>query len=511
MLPELIAGLGVRPADPKLPLEIRICDLTDDSRTVVPGSLFIARKGTKTDGGRFVADAVASGAVAVVSDDPLIAAPASTPLLLAQPGALAESTARMAERFYGDPTTGLVVIGVTGTKGKTTTAHLIHQILNSSGVRCGLIGTVVVDDGTEVAPATLTTPPAAELSRTFARMLDAGCRAAAMEVSSHALDQGRVAAVRFSIGVFTNLSGDHLDYHATMERYARAKARLFEVLPPSGAGIVNADDPGAAEVVGRCGAPLLRCSLHGGGACPTGGCRACVASSDRSGTIATFAGPWGEFGARLLLIGRHNVMNALQAIAACWAAGLGPEQLKAGVERAASPPGRLEPVTAEDAPFSVLVDYAHTDDAIRKALEAVRPLVGAGGAGGRLRIVFGCGGDRDRTKRPRMGAAAIELADVVYVTSDNPRSEDPGAIIREILSGVDGSQRHRLHIEPDRRAAIERAIEDASAGDIVVIAGKGHETYQILPDGRGGTMSIAFDDREEARRALERRGPGARP
>ncbi len=510
MLPELIAGLGVRPADPRraVSVSVRVCDLTDDSRTVVPGSLFIARKGTKADGRLFVNDALAAGAVAILTDDPglRLPEPAAAALLVAtDPPGLAQTAARMAERFYGDPTGGLTLIGITGTKGKTTTAHLIHQVLNAAGTRCGLIGTVVVDDGVEVAPATLTTPPATELSRTFNRMLDAGCRAAAMEVSSHALDQGRVAALRFTVGVFTNLSGDHLDYHGTMDRYAAAKARLFRTLPPEGTAIVNAEDPLTGTMLEGCRASVLRCSvsdrpLESG--CPTSCCRVSVASVSMSGSEATFVGPWGVFDARLRLIGRHNVMNALQALAACWAAGVEGDDLKRAIEHAAPPPGRFEPVTSPGDAFAVLVDYAHTDDAIRKALSALRPLVPDGG---RLRIVLGCGGDRDRTKRPRMGAAAVELADDVYVTSDNPRTERPEAIIDEIMTGIPASRREHLRVDPDRRAAITKAVDDADAGDIVLIAGKGHETYQILPDTRGGTITIDFDDREEARRALTAR------
>lgn len=515
MLPELIAGLGVRPADPaRASNPLRICDLTDDSRTVVPGSLFIARQGAKSDGRRFVGDAVRAGAVAVLTDDPGIAVPDRAALLLAEAGSLPTATARLAERFYGDPTAQLTLIGITGTKGKTTTAHLVHQILNASGTRTGLVGTVMIDDGVEVAPATLTTPPATELSRTFGRMLDAGCRAAVMEVSSHALDQARVAGLRFGIGVFTNLSGDHLDYHGTMERYAAAKARLFSMLPREGTAVVNAEDGAAGGMIERCGASILRCFVvervgagTGRSGCPTGCCRGSVVSGGMAGTDAVFVGPWGEFGARLRLIGRHNVMNALQAMAACWAAGVGADGLKEGIERAVPPPGRFEPVTSGADSFAVLVDYAHTDDAIRKALAALRPLVREGG---RLRIVFGCGGDRDRTKRSRMGAAAAELADRVYVTSDNPRTEEPRAIISEILGGIDGARRERVVVEPDRRAAIRMAIGEAGPGDIVLIAGKGHERYQIVRAAGGrdagpGTATIAFDDREEARAALATR------
>ncbi|MFM9995581.1 MAG: UDP-N-acetylmuramoyl-L-alanyl-D-glutamate--2,6-diaminopimelate ligase [Phycisphaerales bacterium] len=511
-LSELIAGLGVRPVDPAA-AGLRVCDLTDDSRTVVPGSLFIARRGTKADGRAFIKDAVAAGAVAVLTDDASVRLPDRAPavLLLADPGTLPRAAARMAERFHGDPTSGLTLIGVTGTKGKTTTAHLIHRVLNASGTRCGLIGTVVVDDGVEVAPATLTTPPATELSRTFARMLEAGCRAAVMEVSSHALDQGRVAGLRFQVGVFTNLSGDHLDYHGTMENYARAKAQLFAMLPAEGAAVINAEDPAAETMVGACRASVIRCSIRErGDDCRVlpDRCCASVDAADMGGTRGAFRGPWGEFDADLRLVGRHNVMNALQAVAACWSAGVEADDLRPAIARAEAPPGRLEPVTGPDDPFTVFVDYAHTDDAIRKTLEALRPLVPRAG---RLRIVFGCGGDRDRTKRPRMGAAASELADDVYLTSDNPRTEDPAAIIAEVLAGIDPTRRAAVVIEPDRREATRRAVSDVRPGDILLIAGKGHETYQVLPDGRGGTRTIEFDDRAVARDALRTRRSTAAP
>lgn len=491
----LVQGLGVRLVGVGAE-SVRVCDITDDSRTAQPGSLFIARRGTKSDGRRFVEDAVRAGAVAVLTDDETLSAGGAAVVVAAD---VPRTAARMAERFYGDPSSKLTLIGVTGTNGKTTIAHLVHQILNGAGERCGLIGTVEVDDGVSVGPAQLTTPPATELSRTFGVMVEAGCEAAVMEVSSHALHQGRVAALSFDVAVFTNLTGDHLDYHGTMEAYAAAKAGLFAMLPEAGTAIVNAADPWTGRLLRDCRAGVLRCSVDGA----AGECVATVSSMTMAGTSASFAGPWGRFDASMRLVGPHNVMNALQALAACYAAGASAADLRRGIEAAAPPPGRLEPVTEPDDPFAVLVDYAHTDDALRKVLAAVRPMVHPPG---RLIVVFGCGGDRDRTKRPRMAAAAVELADVVVVTSDNPRTERPSAIIDEILSGVPGEERHRVSVDADRRRAIRRAVGMARPGDVVVIAGKGHETYQILPDGRGGTETIHFDDREEAREALAMRG-----
>lgn len=512
----LMEGLKARAAGGPSPESVRICDITDDSRTVVPGSLFIARAGTKADGRKFIPDALAAGAAAVLTDDPGVKLPPKITLVVADDVPIV--SAQMSERFYGSPSSKLDLIGVTGTNGKTTTAHLIHQILNGTGVRCGLIGTVVIDDGVEVAPATLTTPPASELSRTFARMVETQCKAAVMESSSHALDQSRVAALHYDIAIFTNLTGDHLDYHKTMDAYAAAKAKLFEMLPGDGWAVVNAEDAAAPRMLRDCKARVLRCSIQDG-TVPRqavswsnrdAGHQECVAtirSMTMNGTRILMSGPWGKFEMTTRLIGRHNVMNALQAVAACYAGGVQAGALERQLSVAVAPPGRLEPVTASGDPFAVLVDYAHTDDAMRKVLETLAPLVHDRGkpGGGRLSIVFGCGGDRDKTKRPRMGSAAVELADLVYITSDNPRTERPSDIISEILEGVDDSHRSKVTVDADRRHAIHRAIEDARPGDILLIAGKGHEPYQIVSDGRGGTITHHFDDREVARAALTER------
>ncbi len=510
MLADLIAGLNIRTAAAGA---IRICDITDDSRTVVTGSLFIARTGQKADGREFVRAALDAGAVAVLTDDRSLRLPegSGAALLLAGTG-VELAAAQIAERFYGSASGRLTLIGVTGTNGKTTTAHLIHQILNRCGVRCGLMGTVLIDDGAEIAPSILTTPPATELSRTFGVMVDSGCRAAVMEVSSHALDQERPAALAFKIGVFTNLTGDHLDYHGTMEKYADAKAKLFAMLPENGLAIVNADDRASARMIRDCRAPVLRCTIGAavGRKVKAGECRASIRAMTMAGTRAAFAGPWGAITCLLPLVGRHNVMNALQAAAACHGAGVKTADIAEALEHAAAPPGRLEVVTGARHPYSVLVDYAHTDDALRQVLGAIRPLMDKGGT---LRVVFGCGGDRDRTKRARMGAAAAELADAVYITSDNPRTEEPSAIIDEIIAGVPARQRRGTVVDADRRSAIARAIADARAGDVVLIAGKGHETDQILSDGKGGTIRTHFDDREVARELLapvKRARPGAR-
>ncbi len=500
-LGELIRDLPVHAiGDAAAAADVRICDITEDSRTVMPGSLFVARVGEKSDGRAFVADAIAAGATAILSDRPVDAGPVCS--LVSSDVALA--TAMLAERFYGNPSKMLKLIGVTGTNGKTTIAYLIHQLLNASKVRCGLISTVCIDDGRGRSDSMLTTPPALEISQALATMVESGCTAAVMEVSSHALEQKRVAALSFDIGIFTNLTGDHLDYHKTMDAYAAAKSTLFRMLGPEGLAIVNADDPASERMVTGCRSRVLRCTA---GARGDAECRVVAGPATFAGTDAALVGPWGRVESTIPLVGAHNLMNTLESVAAVTALGVAPAQVARALTLVQAPPGRLEPVVAGgiDAGFSIFVDYAHTDDALANVLRTVRPLLDAGGtARGRLIVVFGCGGDRDRSKRPRMARVACELADVVVVTSDNPRTEDAQAIIRDILAGMEpGSP--PAHVDADRRAAIAWAVDHAERGDIVVIAGKGHETYQLLPDGRGGIHRTDFDDRLVARAALERR------
>ena len=513
LLAELISGLEVQALGEDAG-KVRICDLTDDSRTVLPGSLFIARSGTQSDGHKYIPEAIRAGAVAVLTDrdDPALARALEVPVVVARD--LPRAMARMAERFYSEPTSKLKLIGITGTNGKTTTAHLVHQIFNGVGIRCGLIGTVMIDDGSAVGPASLTTPPSTELSRTFATMVETACKAAVMEVSSHALQQGRASALSFDVGVFTNLTGDHLDYHGTMEAYAEAKAMLFAMLPASAWAIVNAEDGWSARMLRDCRARVIRCRVESApprshppaaGSAPPGEAVATIRSMTMTGARVLFAGPWGAFETGLRLLGRHNVMNALQAVCASWAAGVPAEALERQIRTAKPPPGRLEPVTGPGDAFGVLVDYAHTDDALRKVLSALLPLVKDRAEPGRLIVIFGCGGDRDRTKRPRMGAAAAELADHVVVTSDNPRTERPSDIIDQILAGIPGDLRERVSVDVDRRHAIFKGVQMARPGDLVLIAGKGHEREQILPDGAGGTIKHQFDDCETARAALAER------
>jgi UDP-N-acetylmuramoyl-L-alanyl-D-glutamate--2,6-diaminopimelate ligase len=517
LLSNLISSIATRtPIHPKGPTDcVRICDLTEDSRTVVPGSLFVARGGLKSDGKQFVHDAIAAGAVAILTEDTSLDIP-DVPVIACSDVLLASALA--AEVFYGRPSSSLSLVGVTGTNGKTTTTHLLWRLLNSVRRRTGLIGTVMIDDGREVAPAAMTTPPAIEISRTLATMIECGCSAAAMEVSSHSLDQRRVDALDFKVGVFTNLTGDHLDYHKSMDLYAQAKSRLFELLPSTGIAVINGHDPYADLMVKHSKARVVRCWL-GHEIRPGDHVTVQVTDASIRGLSLTLNGPWGQIGGHVPLIGDYNAMNVLQAVTCAWALGVPTDLLQQSLSALDTPPGRLERVSDDDCDITLFVDYAHSDDALANVLTAIgRVIPGRAGSAvrstagsdrtrqsGRLWVVFGCGGDRDRTKRPRMGRVASELADVAIVTSDNPRTERPGQIIDEILDGVPTHQRSKITVQADRGRAIRYAAENAQPGDIIVVAGKGHETVQILSDGHGGTIYTAFDDRQVAREALTAR------
>jgi len=456
-------------------------ELAYDSRKVEPGTLFFCVVGEKVDGHEFGARAVEEGAVALVVEREL------TDLEVAQvvvPDSRA-AMAPLAARFWEDPTARLQVVGVTGTNGKTTTAFLVREILQAADIYCGLLGTVKQIVGGVEKEVVRTTPEALELQKTFRQMLDGGDEACAMEVSSHALTLHRADAIHFEVAVFTNLTQDHLDFHADMEDYFLAKRKLFEAGPE--VAIVNVDDP-----YGRRLAKEFECltfSAEG-------------AEADYSASEIEFDASGASFsvgGMRLRtgLPGHFNVANALGAFAVAEAMGVGSEIAVAGLARAARVPGRFEPID-EGQGFSVLVDYAHTPDSLENVLRAARRLTK-----GRLISVFGAGGDRDRDKRPKMGRAGAELSDLAVITSDNPRSEDPEAIVAEVAAGADGAA--ELEIVVDRREAIALALGCAKPGDTVVIAGKGHEQGQEFEDGR----KIPFDDREVAREELGKLGSPA--
>lgn len=492
-LHELIDGLPIEAV--AAPAGVRVGDLTEDSRTVLPGSMFIARPGLSSDGRRYINQAIDDGAVAILTDPETARSLVAAGVAVLASDDLPLACALLAERFFGNPSAGLRLAGVTGTNGKTTVAHMVHGLLNAAGHRCGLIGTVTIDDGREVAHAEMTTLPAIELSRTLASMVEHGCTCAVMEVSSHALDQRRAAGLSFDAGVFTTLGSDHLDYHGTLESYAAAKARLFELLPESAVAIVNADDPAHERMLERCRSGVVRCSKSAGDAT--------VRITERSidGITVAIEGPFGSLAADVPMTGDHNAMNLLQAACVAHALGASGQELRASIGSATPPPGRLEPVrVADESDISVFVDFAHTPDALQSTLSALRESIRVSARRGRLCVVFGCGGDRDTTKRPVMGDIAARLADRVVLTSDNPRSERPSEIISQIIAGMPPAGREAVLVHAERERAIEAAIVDAQPGDVVVIAGKGHERRQISAEG-----VRAFDDRQQAADALRRR------
>jgi len=485
----LIDGLPVRlmQGDPT----IEIVSVVDDSRRVQPGCLFIARVGTRTNGARFIDDALARGAVAVLMDAAQPTVDRSMAAWLTATD-LRTVSLQLADRLHGEPARRLTLLGVTGTNGKSTTAWLMHQMLQAAGHQAGLVSTTVIDNGASRSLATMTTPGAIELRSIMGSMVENGCTHAVIEVSSHAIDQGRVEGLDFAAAVFTNLSGDHLDYHKSMDAYAATKARWFEQLQPSATAVVNMDDWASARMTRECRANIVRCSMSD----RTAQFHAAILAKSTGGTEVEWRGSWGSRVVHTPLVGAHNIMNLLQAAAACDSINIGADAIERAATNAKAPPGRLEPVTTSEHDFTVLVDYSHTDGALDIVLSELRPLVSAGSS---LRTLFGCGGDRDTTKRPRMAQAALRHSDQVIITSDNPRSEEPRAIIDQILGGVEASQRDRVIVEPDRAKAIEVAIQSCRHGDVLVIAGKGHETYQIV-----GSVTRPFDDRVVAAQAIEK-------
>lgn len=461
----------------------RVLGVTADSRAVKAGWVFVCLKGARYDGHAFVPKAVRDGAVAVVAERPLRC---TAPLFVVRD--TRRALAALSAWAWGYPSSGLDILGITGTSGKTTTAYMVEAILRAAGRRPALFGTVAYRFGDRRFPSNHTTAEAPDLQKVISRVRRAGADAVVMEVSSHALDQHRVEGVAFRVGAFTNLSREHLDYHRTMRAYRDAKTRLFAGLPAAtrgGAAVVNLDDPAGRLVTGGTSARILGVSRTS----RTGAwLSASAVVATRHGTGFVLREGKRRLSVRLRLLGDYNVDNALVASGVARALGVELEGVRAGLQKLASVPGRFQPVPLP-APFTVVVDYAHKPDALSRVLASARDLRPR-----RLLCVFGCGGNRDRGKRPVMGAIATSRADFTWVTSDNPRDEAPEAIIREIVRGVRRGGRHA--VEPDRRRAIGAALAAARPGDLLVIAGKGHEQYQLVRGRR-----LPFDDARVARAA----------
>jgi len=489
----------VRPMKAEVPGELEIQGLHYDSRSVRPGGLFFALRGGAADGHRFIEAAVNAGAAAVVVEDAGVV-PVGVPYL--QVADARQAMAAMADLFYGRPTAGIPVVGITGTNGKTTTTYLIEGVLAQAGIPAAVLGTVSYRFGSTVLPAQHTTPESVELQQVLRELVDMGAKGAVMEVSSHALHQHRVDSCRFSVGIFTNLTRDHLDYHHDMESYYTTKERLFSELLPAGTGraVANIDDPYGERIARAANCPVIRYGLSAGADVSA---RNPVFSID--GIVAEIVTPAGDFRLNSRLMGQFNLSNLLAAVATGIAMNIPLEVIRAGLESHIPVPGRLERVE-NGRGVALLVDYAHTGDALENVLKTIVQV-------GPKRVItlFGCGGDRDRGKRPIMGEIAVRYSDLAIITSDNPRTEEPEAIIADIKSGLQqvtvpeftladlqsGIPGKGYVTVVDRREAIRLAVRLSAPGDIVVLAGKGHEDYQIV-----GKVKHHFDDREEAAAAF---------
>jgi len=482
--------------------DTNVTAVTYDSRQAGPGAVFVALRGVNADGASFALEAITRGAVAVVSE---VSAPRDVTRPWIQVPDARLSLATLAATLYHHPSEELTLVGITGTNGKTTTSYLLTSIFEAAGIRCGRIGTVGYRIGSREFEAARTTPEAPELQRMLREMVTDGCGACVMEVSSHALTLRRADRLHFAAAIFTNLTRDHLDFHRDMEAYFIAKRRLAELLPESGIAVTNVDDRRGREF-----AAAARHAVTYAIDAPAD-VRPGPLKFSLDGLAFDVRTPRGTLRVTSPLVGRPNAYNILAAVAAAMALDVPFSAIEKGVAQLSDVPGRFQVVSGPADDVRVVVDYAHTDDALKNLLETARPL-----AAGRVVTVFGCGGDRDRSKRPLMGAVAARLSDLVIITSDNPRSEDPDRIIDEVKRGIvlpadrtsAGARAPRstpyLAIS-DRKAAIERAIRDAAPGDLVLIAGKGHEKYQVI-----GERTLPFDDVEVARAALGRRRAGSR-
>ncbi len=466
--------------------DVLIEGLSDDSRNIKKGFLFICHAGFKSDGYSYVKNALDNGAVAILTDKELGGLPATVVKVADSNTAMQ----KLAPHFFDYPSHKMAIIGVTGTNGKTTVTHMLRQIFAAAGHMTGVIGTIHAMSGEREIPVKNTTPDVMELQTLLAQMYNDGVKYIFMEVSSHALSLERVAGCEFDIAVLTNITQDHLDFHKTFEAYVGAKTLLFSRLENNrikkGAkAVINTDDPSAAAIMAATGVPVVTYGLKAGNdVFPL------KTNLQAKGMKLLLSTPGGELDLSIATTGHFNVYNVMAAVSAAWAAGIAPETIQSGLNAFTAVPGRFELVESGQ-PFTVIVDYAHTPDGLENVLTSARQI-----AQNKLIAVFGCGGDRDKTKRPLMGSIAARLSDHVFITSDNPRSEVPENIIENIKTGVPDKENYTTIV--DRRSAIESALAEAGAGDVVVIAGKGHETYQILKD-----RTIDFDDRQVARDYLK--------
>ena len=471
------------------PLDREVAGITYDSRRVTPGMVFVAIPGQRVDGHEFISMAIERGASAVICERSRLVPGRVTRIEVPD---VREAMACAARSYYQHPSEKWKVIGVTGTNGKTTVAFMIKAVLEAAGIKTGLMGTVRYEIGDRVIPAQRTTPESIEVQQMLSQMLKADCQACVMEVSSHALDQKRVHGVEFDVGIFTNLTRDHLDYHGTMENYFSSKKKLFTSLGQGskhGASIINIDDTYGARLVDEISGVEVQLTYGFG---ETARLRATKIELNADGSRFVIETPDRKFAVRLPLIGRHNIYNALAAVGACLSLGIDVVKIQAALNALPPVSGRLEKVSAGQ-PFGVFVDYAHTDDALKNVLGTLREITK-----GRVLLAFGCGGNRDSGKRAKMGKVAAELADYSIITSDNPRKEDPSKIAAQVEEGYKSVRADAYEIELDRRRAIEQIVAKAQPGDSVLIAGKGHETYQEFED-----TVVPFDDRVHAQEALE--------
>jgi UDP-N-acetylmuramoyl-L-alanyl-D-glutamate--2,6-diaminopimelate ligase len=468
-------------------------NICTDSRLVKHGDVFVAIKGTAFDGHDFIDQALSNGAKYIVCQRDMQCAMGDMQHELVIVDDAAEAAAVLAQAASGSPASQLTNLAVTGTNGKTTVAFLVRSCIQMAGEKCGLIGTVFYDTCSDgpADEAALTTPDCLDIAAKQEKMVKNGAKFMVVEASSHALSQNRLAQINFKAAAFTNLAGDHLDYHKTKEDYLAAKARLFSTLSPDATAVLNKQSSEAELIATKIRRKQTRFLWYG--IDEPADITAHIESIDISGTVFTLKNAGQSSIVRTPLLGLYNVSNCLAAAGLCLAVGFDLEAIAAGLSALQTIPGRLEKIDWVGY-FSVLVDYAHTDDALKNVLSTLKPL-----CKGNLRVVFGCGGDRDRTKRPRMAKVAEQLADFLIVTSDNPRTESPNDIIDEIVAGFEKPDSERIIIEPDRRKAIELAIKSATENDIVLIAGKGHETYQII-----GNQRFDFSDKHIAQQFLKR-------